>query len=334
MRQKILTTSLILFTLVIGIISCNKNKSEDLSKDQGFEMSENGQLVYNKLVVFKQELNSTQKSSTTLSIDSAQWYAEAYYNVSAGYPDSAYTKFAVDSVTFFVPVDENNMVNMTSMTTLMSDIEAHLSGLKTQNEPESSHLVVGDVSFSITSRSSQAQVTVTTGLGIGTGWGLYVPFANEMWYFGKTAGRCDQSPPTPPYSDAGEQLEWRFNSPNPVYVPYPACLHGSVKIIGTSQNYTMGYHDDSRIYGEWKAGSESYPCYDSPYWNNYLNNGPALFYTNSQNGGILGVGNHIFTSVDITTYSNELYVNGQSGYVYYHGYNVFSSVYECIGNIN
>jgi hypothetical protein len=335
MKFKIITINLLTLALVIGIISCNKNKSDLNHQDQSFEMSENGQLVYNKLVEFKHQLNSTEKSITTYSIDSAQWYAEAYYNVSSGYPDSAYSKFAVDSVTFFVPVDENNMVNMTSMTTLMMDIEAHLGSLKNQNEPESSHLVIGDVSFSITSRSSQAQVTVTSGLGIGTSWGLYVPFANEMWYYGETLGRCENPPIVPPvYSDAGEELQWRFNSPNPVYVPYPACLRGSVKVISSDVIWKTG-KDNPLIYSEWKAGAYDAPCHDSPYWNGYLNNGATVFYGNVAAGGVVPDGYNYFTSVDIFTF-HELKNNdsGVEGYLYYHAYNTFYAIYECIGNIN
>ncbi len=102
------------------------------------------------------------------------------------------------------------MVSMESMATLMASIETHLSDLIAQNEDEVAHLVVGDVKISQSSRSTDAIVTVTSGLGIGGSWGFYVPFANEEWYYGETAGRCDI--PDPIYSDAGEELEWRFNS--------------------------------------------------------------------------------------------------------------------------
>ncbi len=66
-----------------------KNTGVEIEDNQSIDMSENGEMVYNKLVKFKNEIESTHKSSTTLSVDSAEWYAEAYYNVTQGYPDSA-----------------------------------------------------------------------------------------------------------------------------------------------------------------------------------------------------------------------------------------------------
>ncbi len=327
--KHIIICTLVLVTIT-GLYSCNKNKSDAMTQLPAFEMSENSKLVYNKLVRFKHQLNSSKKSSTTYSIDSAQWYAEAYYNVSSGYPDSAYTKFAVDSVSFFVPIDENNLVSLSSMTVLMSEIANHLETLLAQNESESAHLVVGDVSFDMASRSSQVLVIVTSGIGIGTNWGLYRPFVNQSWYYGETLGRCDTTAQI--YADAGEELQWRFNSPNPYWVPQPACVDGTIKVISSGVHWNTGL-TNSLIYSEFKAGAYDPPCHDSPYWNVYLNNGATVFYGNEASGGVVPDGNNFFTSVDVFSFHNHV-SEPVEGYIYYHGYNTFYAVYECLGNIN
>lgn len=327
MKKVYLTISLVLLALSVMIISCKKNTSVEIDDDQSIEMSENGKMVYNKLVKFKNELENTHKSSTILSIDSAEWYAEAYYNVTLGYPDSAFSKFTVDSTNFTIAMDENNMVSMESMATLMMDIETHLASLIDQNESDFVHLVVGDVKISQSSRSTDAIVTVTSGLGIGGSWGFYVPFANEEWYYGETAGRCDI--PEIIYSDAGEELEWRFNSPNPIYVPRINCK-GTLRITSTTPHtWTLGINHPL-IYDEWIAGPKIIPCHDSPYWNVYLNYGPTLFYGPEANGGLVPDGLNEFTAVDVFSKYEDEAVNGVAGFRYWHNYQTFYSVYECI----
>lgn len=332
MKKTYLKISIIFMILTVVIISCKKNTTIETIDNQSIEMSENGKEVYNKLVKFKNEIESTHKSSTTLSVDSAEWYAEAYYNVTQGYPDSAFAQFTVDSINFTIAIDENEMVSMESMATLMASIETHLSDLIAQNEDEVAHLVVGDVKISQSSRSTDAIVTVTSGLGIGGSWGIYVPFANEEWYYGETAGRCDI--PEPIYSDAGEQLEWRFNSPNPVYVPAIYCK-GSLKVITTTHSWTLG-KDHPLIYDEWIAGPKIIPCHDSPYWNVYLNYGPTLFYGSVASGGLVPDGYNEYTFVDVFSYNEEETdpITNIEGYRYWHNYQTFYSVMECIPGLS
>ena len=310
--------------------ACKKDAAEN-NNNTTFEMSENGKIIYNKLVKFKHEMENTQKSGTLMSVDSAQWYVEAYYNVASGYPDSAYHKFDVDSVTYSLPVDENNMISVADLSSLINYLESNLNTKIIQYGAEEAHMVVGDVNINLSARSLNAEVVVKTGIGIGTPV-FYTPFPLDVcWFYGMTAGHCDVPNPTPPYEDAGDQLEWRFNSPNPIYVPYPSCGSGSVKIIETLSYSTSGF-DNSLIYYEWYAGIEEYPGYYGPYWNNFLNNGITLFYGNVQSGGLVPDDHCFFTSVDITTYSYpKKDVNNVDGFEYYHRYETFYSVYECVG---
>ncbi|MEA3504490.1 MAG: hypothetical protein U9R32_04760 [Bacteroidota bacterium] len=303
------------------------------SVETTFEMSENGKIIYNKLVKFKNEMENTQKSETLMSIDSAQWYIEAYYNVTSGYPDSLYSKFEVDSAIYTLHVDENSMIAVSDMATLISDLESHLTTVIGESGFEFGHMVVGDVNLSVASKSSEVKVFVSTGFGFGER-PMYTPFPlDECWFYGMTAGRCDLTPPTPPYEDAGDQLEWRFNSPNPINIPYPSCGNGSVKIIETLSHSTSG-EDNSLIYYEWYPGPKDYPGYEGAYWNDFLNNGTTLFYGNEQSGGLVPDDHCFFTSVDITTYcSDKKDINGIDGFEYYHRYNTFYSVYECIAGL-
>jgi len=330
--KKILIVLLFAGLMATIFYACKKN-AEPIQNNSNTEQqySDNGMLVYNKLVAFKHEMQNAQKSTTQMSIDSAQWYVEAYYNVTSGYPDSAYLKFDVDFATYSLPVDENNMISVAALSVLISDLESDLNSRILQYGSEVAHMVVGDVNISLTARSSDAEVVVTTGIGIGGG-SLYTPFnEEEMWIYGETAGRCDV--PYQIYADAGDELEWRFNSPHPVYVPVPYCA-GGIKIIQTNlQSWKTGL-ETSLIYGEWIAGPKILPCYSGSYWNGYLSNGFTLFYLNQQNGGLVPDGNFFFTSVDIISLHFSRNVGGVDGYDYYHGYTTFFSEYECLPDIN
>jgi len=328
--KKIIFVILLMAITATLFYACKKDTVEN-NNVTSFEMSENGEIIYNKLVAFKHKMKDTQKEGALMSIDSAQWYTEAYYNVTSGYPDSAYHKFDVDSATYTINVDENNMVSVADLSTLIIDMEIYLNSIITQYGQETAHMVVGDVNIIQTSRSTFAEVYVITGLGRGDG-NLYIPFPlEECWFYGMTAGRCDLTPPTPPYADAGDELEWRFNNPDPLYTPYPNCASGSIKIISTNNSFYIKGYNHPLIYSEWYPGVEEYPGYIGSYWNVFLNYGYTLFYENEQSGGLVPNGNNFFTSVDITTFSEEQEdENGIDGYRYFHAYDTFYSQYECI----
>jgi hypothetical protein len=289
-------------------------------------MTENAQLVYNKLLAFKQALNNPKKSTTSMQLDSAEWYAEAFYNVTLGYPDSLFGKFEVDTMYYSLPLDENLMVGISDLGLLLDNMENHLNSLLAQTGSEVAHMVVGDVVVDFSGRSSEAEITVFTGLGFGAGR-LYQPFADDDdWYYGNMLGRCDGQYQWE--SDAGEELEWRFNSPNPYYVPYPACLDGKIVIIEVARTIFAKGTENDLIYHEWFPGDYDPTCLDPETLNELLQNGATLFYSSPSNGGMLT--NGIYTAVDVTSYHTDSIVNGVSGYGYYHGYFVTYATYECI----
>jgi hypothetical protein len=311
------------------LFSCQKNEDVGVDTTQQFEMTESAQLVYNKLVAFKQALDNPQKSTTSMQLDSAEWYVEAFYNVTQGYPDSLFGKFEVDTMYYTLPLDENQMVGISDLGLLLDNMENHLNSLLAQTGPEVAHMVVGDVVVDFSGRSSEAEITVYTGLGFGTGR-LYEPFVDEYWFWGYTLGRCDpvNPPPPPPYHDAGDELEWRFNSPNPYHVPYPACLNGKIVIISVDETTFAKGTENDLIYHEWLPGDYDPTCLDPVTLNELLQNGATLFYSSPSNGGMLT--NGIYTAVDVTSYHTDSIVNGGSGYSYYHGYFVTYATYECI----
>jgi len=327
--KKTLFLTLSITAILIIMHSCNKDDKE-LNTNQTNEMSESTKNIYNKLVAFKHEIKNPNKSTTLMSIDSAQWYIEAYYNVTSGYPDSTYNSFEIDTANYAIYVDENNMISVSDIAVLISNMEAHLNASISQSGFDIGHMVVGDVHISNSSRTSDLDIVVNTGLGLGMG-SFYTPFPDdECWFFGMTAGRCDLTPPTPPYEDAGDQLEWRFNNPNPMLVPYPNCESGSIKIIQTSlESYVRGY-EHPLIYSEWYPGPEIYPGYYGPYWNVFLNYGITLFYDNEQSGGLVPDGNYFFTAVDITTFSVAHSEGTVAGFRYYHAYRTIYSEFECM----
>ncbi|PIQ29538.1 MAG: hypothetical protein COW63_12595, partial [Bacteroidetes bacterium CG18_big_fil_WC_8_21_14_2_50_41_14] len=155
--KKILIVLLFAGLMATIFYACKKN-AEPIQNNSNTEQqySDNGMLVYNKLVAFKHEMQNAQKSTTQMSIDSAQWYVEAYYNVTSGYPDSAYLKFDVDFATYSLPVDENNMISVAALSVLISDLESDLNSRILQYGSEVAHMVVGDVNISLTARSSDA----------------------------------------------------------------------------------------------------------------------------------------------------------------------------------
>jgi hypothetical protein len=330
MNKYIKYAALLTILSLAMLFSCQKNEEDEVGSEQQFQMTESAQIAYNKLVAFKQTLDNPQKSTTTMQLDSAEWYVEAFYNVTQGYPDSLFGKFEVDTMYYTLPLDENQMAAISDLGLLLDNMENHLNSLLTQTGSEVAHMVVGDVVIDFTGRSSDAVITVYTGLGFGTG-PLYTPFEDDEWWFwGATLGRCDI--PGPIYSDAGEELEWRFNQPNPWYTPAPACYNGKIKIIQTTHSWTQGINH-SLIYSEYKSGAYNPPCHSGEYWNTYLDHGQVLFYGSENAGGLVPDGNNFFTGVDI--FSDA--INTGNGFQYVHNYQTFYSVYECLpngGNLN
>ncbi|MBS4060973.1 MAG: hypothetical protein KG029_11290 [Bacteroidetes bacterium] len=328
MNKYIKYAALLTMLSLAMLFSCQKNEEAEVGSEQQFHMTESAQMAYNKLVAFKQALDNPQKSTTSMQLDSAEWYVEAFYNVTQGYPDSLFGKFEVDTMYYTLPLDENQMVGISDLGLLLDNMENHLNSLLTQTGTEVAHMVVGDVVIDFSGRSSEAVITIYTGLGFGTGR-LYQPFADDDdWYYGNMLGRCDGQ-----YiweSDAGEELEWRFNSPNPYHVPYPACLNGKIVIISVDETTFSPGTENDMIYHEWLPGAYNPPCIDYITLNELLQNGATLFYSSPSNGGMLT--NGIFTAVDVTSYGIPREVNGVSGYDYYHGYFVTYATYECIPN--
>jgi hypothetical protein len=300
------------------LFSCQKNEDVGVDTTQQFEMTENAQLVYNKLVAFKQALDNPQKSTTSMQLDSAEWYVEAFYNVVYGFPDSGYRKFDVDKSTFTLNIADEGRVSIENLSIVLDEIENNYTALLL-NAGQPSHLVVGDVEFDLNSRTDEIIVTVTSGIGSGTkSWHTLI--GDEMWFFGHTKGRCDV--PEQIYSDAGEEMEWRFN--NPYYIPYPACANGNVKIIESTHEWDLG-ENNQLIYSEEIEGGYNPPCYHGDFWNNYLNNGFVLFFGDESEGGLIPDGNTFFTAVDI--FSDTIPTS--TGMIYKHDYQTFYSVYEC-----
>lgn len=75
------------------LFSCQKNEETEVDTRQQFQMTESAQTAYNKLVAFKKAIDNPTKSTTAMQLDSAEWYVEAFYNVTQGYPDSLFGKF-------------------------------------------------------------------------------------------------------------------------------------------------------------------------------------------------------------------------------------------------
>ncbi len=322
---KYMKYSALLALLSLAILfSCQKNEGVEINEAQAFEMTESAQLVYDKLVAFKQALDNPQKSTTTMQLDSAEWYVEAFYNVTQGYPDSLFGKFEVDTMYYTLPLNENQMAAISDLGLLLDNMENHLNNLLAQTGSEVAHMVVGEVVVDFSGRSSEAEITVYTGLGFGSG-SPYTPFdEDEWWYWGATLGRCDILDPI--YSDAGVELEWRFNRPNPWGLPVPACYNGKLVIIDASHTWRKGYEDD-RIYYELIEGPYDSICHSGEYWNTYLDHGIDLFFGSETEGGLIPDGNHFFTSVGIDTFADSI---PGYGWRYYHGYAAYYSEYECI----
>ncbi len=326
MNKYIKYAALLTILSLAMLFSCQKNEEAEVGSEQQFQMTESAQIAYNKLVAFKQALDNPQKSTTTMQLDSAEWYVEAFYNVTQGYPDSVFGKFEVDTMFYTLPLDENQMAAISDLGLLLDNMENHLNSLLAQTGSEVAHMVVGDVVIDFTGRSSDAVITVYTGLGFGTGR-LYQPFADDDdWYYGNMLGRCDGQYQWE--SDAGEELEWRFNSPNPYYVSYPACLNGKIVIIDASHVWETGL-TDNRIYYDLIEGSFDPPCLDSQTLNTLLSHGADLFYQKEANNGLIPDGNNFFTSVGIDTFADSI---PGYGWRYYHGYAAYYSTFICVPN--
>ncbi len=213
MKNKISIITVVILSVLLGIVSCKKDNLELSNPDNNNHYS---QQIMKCIKAFSLQMKGNFKSGSMMTIDTAVWNLEALLTNYGGYPDSASKRFILMKAHFTLPVDANGLVLESDVQTVYQQmVDSITSQLNT---------IAGDVKFLKFSDVQQdsvvgntAYLTSNNGYGQGLILGLYDPFT-EDWVWG-TLG----NPENPPYSgncdgtdltsDGSNEIQFRLNHP-------------------------------------------------------------------------------------------------------------------------
>lgn len=189
--------------------SCRK-EANSLGTNSNESTLENDYTVWNSIMDFKGKINASDRSSEFITPDSALWYLEALFNVEQT-TDTNFNYLDFDTSFYTLIPDGDGLVNINDIAVVYDEM---LSVLETQLQSKNSdykYLLVGDLSVNNQNRNTTFEMTLLSGFGIGP-LNCYDPFYNiDDWFYGNNLGRLDGFDLW--YSDAGYELEKRFNNP-------------------------------------------------------------------------------------------------------------------------
>lgn len=228
-KKQLISMAMVVCMAVLIINSCKKAQvSDPLSTQNGFRgYTANELAIWQKLTDFNRKIKSVEKSGESIPADSAIWYLEALFNATQTTNES-FDDFYADSTFYTIPVDQDGNVNMEDVSdlysTMVADFQTRLSAFT-----ENYKIIVMSDLFKIGNvKSGEMQIGVNRGFGLNT-LSLYEEFGyTDNWYYGNQLGKC--SDPSTRGSDAGFELERRFNHP---YIQYPV-PHDSTHVVASS----------------------------------------------------------------------------------------------------
>lgn len=300
--KKIFLVLSVVLTAGIIIISCSKKDDAVISDNSTGNYTEKAMNIWFALKSFKNKVNSETKTGTFITQDSAMFYLEGLFNVTHAQPGNSYHDLVGDSTWYNIEVNEQGLVSMDDVIATYNQMEADLNNQLANIDDDVKFLIAGDLQSIETSRSGDMELMLDNSLGRGQSELPYMFEEIDDWYYGNMLGRSDGA-----YlweSDAGEELEWRFN-----YIQNPQQLY----FVATVDNWYSDYPTNSNPYGDYRIwmridtflqGYDEDPIIHDDTLNYYYPEGVIITHkTVSQGGGVpdtLG-----FISVDVKS-SHEI----------------------------
>jgi len=271
----------IITVVFITLFSCSKKQNDFVDKVKTNNLTEYETTILNKLTNFKHKLNSNLRDNDPMTLDSAEWYMESYYNVVEARTEDPYKNVRKDTTYYTLPLNSQGMVEFADMNSMYNQMLSDLDSLEYLIANPNIFPVYGMLDL-LSSNGSSADFMLTTGFGSSYN-GNYEPFdADDDWHWGNMQGRCDGT-----YlwvSDGGQELKRRLNNPyfqwagpgsfidpvsrNAYYYEYP-------DVNNENPESNVGY----LIYYEESTINNPLPCLENDEMTFYLNKAHDIIYT-------------------------------------------------------
>lgn len=274
---------LTIFTITtLFLLSCSKNNESNMSpKNDNQALNNYEKVIYNKLISFKQKLNKHYKTTDPMTLDSAEWYIESYYNVADARTEDPYKNVRKDTTYYVLPLNSQGLVEFEDMNTMYNQMLADLDSMEQVIANADVFPVYGMLDL-LSNNGSSADFMLTTGFGSNYN-GNYEPFDDDDdWHWGNMQDRCDGIHLWE--SDGGQELKRRLNNP---YFAWAG--PGSFLNSETINVYYYEYPDvnnqnpepnvDYMIYYEESSTTNPLPCLEDDEMTFYLNMAHDIIYT-------------------------------------------------------
>jgi len=281
MKKIISTISFLTLIVLVIATSCKKTETSSINNNTNNELTSNEQVIFNKLLSFNNKIKHGIRDAEPMTLDSAEWYLESYYNVADARTEDPYKNKRKDTTYYTLPLNAEGMVEFADMNSMYNEMLADLDSLEVLIADPSIFPVYGMLDL-ISSNSSSASFMLTTGFGSNFN-GNYEPFnEDDDWHWGDMKGKCDGS-----YmweNDGGQELKRRLNNP---YFQWAG--PGSFINAITKNVYYYMYPDvnnenpepnvDYMIYYEESTINKPLPCLENDEMTYYLNMAHDIIYT-------------------------------------------------------
>ena len=217
MKNIMRTMAVLVLLTGLLIVACKKDEPVQVKQNTNTGLDDHSTKVLALIKTFDTKMNSTLKGDELIELDSVIWNVEALQNYSYAFPDSSTRDFLVFSDTYTLSIDQNQMVLLSDVQALQSQMESdYLDHYNSINEVEKV-LHFCDVALDSV-LGSTAYISATHGFGLTFLLGSYPPFSEDddwIWgtlgeeYGNPPAGKCDGT--MQGVSDGSNELVWRLN---------------------------------------------------------------------------------------------------------------------------
>lgn len=315
---------------VVVFHSCRKDKVQSpTNEEQEISYTDEELSIWRNLTAFNQKIKSGVRDEEFISPDSAMWYLEALFNVTEA-SHVTYNKFVTDTTFYSLPFNENGEVSLTDVSSVYNQMITNMQYTLDKFEENYKYLILGDIYNANTNRAGSAEIGLISGYGLNV-LALYNELTErDNWYYGNVLGMCNGDSLWD--SDAGFELERRFNNPYINYNPPHDTAH-AFDIVTRDAFYNE--YSDYMYNMKWIDVSSSDTCVYYQDLQYYLVMGhDTIIYNYEANGGERPAGKDFFV-VDVWTNakgpiypSNEHYDS-----IYFHNYNLFYANFRRLPHI-
>jgi len=301
---------------VVVLHSCRKDGLNSRNPEQTAKTYTAQEMqIWQSLTNFNDKVKNGVRDEEFISPDSAMWYLEALYNVTEAHPSVSYNELFTDTTFYSLPLNENGNVSITDVSLVYNQMVSDMQSALSNFSEDFKYLVMGDVFNSTINRDGNAEIGLINGYGLNI-LRLYSDFTEQdNWYYGNMYGMCNGDSLWD--SDAGGELEKRFNNPDIMYSP----PHDTAHAINVEKNTATYLEYPQYIYNmKWVHDSISDTCIYYQALQYYLVSGHVeIIYKDTTNGGKRIPGKDFFV-IDVTSNTRGAIFRDS---LYYHNYDLW-----------